>query len=96
MFDNLLNLEGTQFLNTYFSQLEQSVMILALGDNMDGKRPGPSLVFLYMCIDGEVDHGIESLAFTTPDMAWDFVNNLQHMSAIDFMVASIGCPPKIS
>lgn len=95
MFDNLINLQGSQFLTTYFSQFEQSVMILALGDNMNGEKMGPSLVYLYMCIDGEVDHGIESFAFSNVDEAWSFVDNLQYMSAIDFMAASIGCPPKI-
>ena len=89
------NLQGDEFVTHFYNQTEPTFMILIKGDNMDGAKEGPSIIYMYMFIDGEVDHGIETFIFSNSKSAWDFINKLPQMSAIDFMIASIGCPPKI-
>jgi hypothetical protein len=94
-FDIPLNLDGNEFLTTYFSPVDESIMILALGDNINGDKEGPSTVFLYMCIDGEVEYGIESFVFFDSEKVWEFLNNIPEMSALDFMALSIGIRPSL-
>lgn len=90
-----MELDGTEFLTTFFSPTNDAVMILVTGDNMDGKKEGLSCVYLYLCVAGEVEHGIQSFSFIEPEQAWSFVNDLPQMSALDFMVASIGVRAKL-
>ena len=94
-YEERMELDGTEFLTTFFSPTNDAVMILVTGDNMDGEKEGLSCVYLYLCVAGEVEHGIQSFAFTDPEQAWSFVNYLPQMSALDFMVASISVRTKL-
>ncbi|MDV6377147.1 hypothetical protein ORD22_02570 [Sporosarcina sp. GW1-11] len=94
-FKTLLDLEGSEFLTHFYNQSDPSFMIVATGENMDSLKEGPAVIHLYMFVDGEVNHGIESFVFPNPKRAWEFLNKLPQMSAIDFMVDSVGFPPKI-
>lgn len=90
-----VDLQGTEFVTTFFSDIEKSIMILATGENMSGNKPGPIFIFLYMCIDGEVEHGINTFVFMKPEDAYKFIEDLPKMSAIDFMVKGTSIPPTI-
>ncbi|WP_342537382.1 hypothetical protein [Sporosarcina sp. FSL K6-3508] len=90
-----MELDGTEFLTTFFSPTNDAVMILVTGDNMDGKKEGLSRVYLYLCVAGEVEHAIQSFSFIDSKEAWSFVNELPQMSALDFMIASISVRTKL-
>ncbi|AXI00973.1 hypothetical protein DV702_15395 [Sporosarcina sp. PTS2304] len=62
---------------------------------MSGEQEGPIFVYLYLLIDGEVDHGIESFMFQEPVDALNFIKNFHSMTALEFMISCIGCPPTI-
>ncbi|PIC62571.1 hypothetical protein CSV79_16350 [Sporosarcina sp. P13] len=94
-FKILSNLQGTEFVSHFYTQADPSFMIVVTGENMDGLKKGPTVLYLYMFFDGEVDHGIDTFIFLNQEKAWEFINNLQQMSAIEFMIYSIGFPPEI-
>lgn len=88
-----LNLDGREFVTTIFNPIDDDSMILILGDNVDGAKEGLTFLYLYLSINGEVEHGLESLAFNSPKEAKEFIENLSSMSALDFMFKSLGVRP---
>ena len=46
-----------------------------------------------MAVCGEVNHGLDSFAFKTPEDAREFVENIHEMFALDFMFMSLGVRP---
>lgn len=96
-FSNLegISLSGEEILTTFFSPKDDKVMILVLGENMEGKKEGFAFVYLYQCYDGVVDHGIEAFAFNNGKEAKEFVENIPNMSALDFMLGGLGVTPQI-
>ena len=94
-FDQPLNLAGSEFLMTYFIKEEESVMILALGDNTSFEKKGPAFVYLYKYEDGEVVHGIDTFVFFESEELQEFIEKLPKMNAFDFVMRGVGCPPNL-
>ena len=92
-YENAPMLQGKDFVTTIFNPLIEEQMILITGDNMDGTDEGLTFLFIYLIIDGEVDHGLETLAFNNPDEAKSFVQNLPQMTAPQFMFKTLGVQP---
>ncbi|PID23472.1 hypothetical protein [Sporosarcina sp. P7] len=90
-----ISLNGDEILTTYFSPNDNSSMILVLGENMNNEKDGCSFVYLYQCIDGEVDHGIDAFVFSSGEKARKFVNSIPEMRALDFMLEGLGVTPQI-
>lgn len=91
--DDKMKLDGKEFVTTIFNPRDSDSMILVLGDNVDGQKEGLTYLHLYMAICGEVIHGLDTLAFKTPEEAREFVENIPEMSALDFMFKSLGVRP---
>lgn len=94
-FDVPLYLDGDEFLTTYFIKEEESVMILALGDNTNFERKGAATVFLYLCIDGEVEHGIDTFVFFERSELQEFLEKLPQMNIFDFVLRGSGIQPNL-
>ena len=92
-YEGKLKLDGKEFVTTIFHPSDNNGMILILGDNIDGKKKGLTFLHLYLSRDGEVEHGLETLAFNTSEEALDFIDNIAEMSALEFMFKSIGIRP---
>lgn len=86
-------LQGKDFVTTIFNPLIEEQMILITGDNIDGTDEGLTFLFIYLIIEGEVDHGLETLAFNNPEEAQSFVQNLPKMTALQFMFKTLGVQP---
>ncbi|PIC79405.1 hypothetical protein CSV75_12495 [Sporosarcina sp. P18a] len=86
-------LDGKEFVTTIFNPIDDDIMILILGDNIDGSKEGLTFLYLYLSINGEVEHGLETLAFNNSKEAKGFIENLSSMSALDFMFTSLGVRP---
>ncbi|PIC94834.1 hypothetical protein CSV69_14700 [Sporosarcina sp. P26b] len=93
MYGNPPILQGKDFVTTIFNPLIEEQMILITGDNIDGTDEGLTFLFIYLIIDGEVDHGLETLAFNNPEEAQSFVQNLPKMTALQFMFKTLGVQP---
>ena len=93
-FDVPLNLQGSEFLTTYFVD-EAAVMILALGENTNFEEKEAAFIYLYMCVDGEVEYGIDTFVFFEREELKEFLENLPRMNAFDFVMRGVGCPPKL-
>ncbi|WP_303965601.1 hypothetical protein [Sporosarcina ureae] len=91
--EDKLKLDGKEFVTTIFHPSGNNEMILILGDNIDGKNEGLTFLHLYLFRDGEVEHGLETLAFNTSEEALDFIDSIAEMSALEFMFKSIGIRP---
>ena len=92
-YEGRLNLVGKEFVTTVFNPLNDNDMILILGDNIDGQKEGLTYLFLYLSLSGEIEHGIESLAFNSPNEAWQFIDKLPEMTALEFMFKTLGVRP---
>ncbi len=92
-YEEKFKLDEKEFVATIFDPTGDAGMILILGDNVDGKKEG--LTFLHLCLSrgGEVEHGLDSLAFYSPGDARAFVENLSNMNALEFMFKSLGFRP---
>lgn len=91
--DNEMKLDGREFVTTIFNPRDNDSMILVLGDNVDGQKEGLTYLHLYMVVRGEVNHGLDSLAFENSKEARKFVKNIPEMSALTFMFMSLGIRP---
>lgn len=94
-FEIPLNLQGNEFLTTIFHPKDESLMILALGENTEMKKKEVAFVYLYLCTNGEVDHGIDTFVFFEHEKVQEFIENLPQMTALDFVLAGTGCQPKL-
>ncbi len=94
-FETVIDLQGNEFITTLFHEKEDAYMILALGDNLDGTKVGPSFIFLYLCIDGEIEYGINTFVFMKPEEASAFINELPTMSAMDFIIKGTSISPSV-
>lgn len=94
-FDIPLNLQGSEFLMTYFLPEDETVMILALGENTKMESKGAAFVYLYLCISGEIERGIDTFVFFEPEKIQEFIEQLPQMTVMDFVLAGCGCQPKL-
>lgn len=92
-FEEQLNLYGDEFLNTYF--INDSIMILALGENTSFEKGKAATVYLYLCVDGDVDYCINTFVFFKSDELDDFLEKLPQMNAFEFIVRGTGIQPNL-
>lgn len=88
-------LQGEEVLATYFFPEAEDIMLMALGENVNGEKEGPAFVYLYMFEDGEVNYGIDTFVFLDRERMKEFIKKLPTMSAMDYLMQSIACPPTI-
>lgn len=88
-------LQGEEVLATYFFSEAEDMMLMALGENVEGKEEGTAMVYLYMFEDGEVSYGIDTFVFLDRNKMRKFIKELPTMSAMDYLLESIICPPSI-
>ncbi|WP_342505594.1 hypothetical protein [Sporosarcina sp. FSL K6-2383] len=92
-FESKLNLYGNEFLTTYF--IDDTVMILALGENTNFEKNRGATIYLYLCADGDVDYCINTFVFFEPGELDDFLEKLPEMNAFDFIMRGTGIQPTL-
>ncbi|GKV65548.1 MULTISPECIES: hypothetical protein [unclassified Sporosarcina] len=88
-------LQGEEVVATYFFPEEATFMLMAIGENVNGEKEGPTAIYLYMFEDGEVSYGVDTFFFLDHDRMFDFINNLSNMSALNYLLRSAAIPPSI-